>query len=178
MNRDQIIKALTDKLLKDLEREEMAIELHEAIAGVLKEKFQGKKITRRLVTLLEPIVSGVLPGSHVSYHEIAGMLNIQVWGGTLKHDDTFRFFIGYDSQDLASYDSAVFEERDACHGKAARKRCAERAELLAGTKVLEVIADRVVKVQALQAEIAKLTDVDAVADVIRYDVQKLLKGEG
>ena len=120
-----------------ISREQDGIDLHDKLAEVL-ETFDGKKLTRRLVSKLE----AVLPDSAIVYwHHIAGMINIQVWNyGRFTMNERWSALVAYtdtySSQggEHESYDPALFAERDLCHGKAAHERQGQRLALLNDSK--------------------------------------------
>jgi hypothetical protein len=115
-----------------ISREQDGIDLHDKLAEVL-ETFDGKKLTRRLVSKLE----AVLPDSAIVYwHEIAKMTYIQIWNynGFTIHK-RFQALVAY-SEDKESYNPDLFPERDLCHAKAAHERQGKRLARLNDCKGL------------------------------------------
>ncbi len=170
MNLIQLVEILRAEVLKDLNRERVALHVHETIANILKEKWAGKKITKRL----EAHVKAAFPNATVHYGLEYGQLNVSVWGlGTAeKYDERIRCFIGYDS-DLGEYKPEVFEDRDACHGSAAAKRIAEREALISeeGSKRLYALANA--KFHLYNAEYDYKTALENCGDAVRYTLDKV-----
>lgn len=132
---------LADIIQNRISREQDGIDLHDKLAKVLRDSFDGKKLTRRLVTKLK----AVLPEHSVIYwKELAGMYQIEVWryGHFDSMDNRWNALVAYDS-DKECYDAEIFEQRDLCHGSAAKKRQGERLALLNDCNALETIADSI-----------------------------------
>tara|TARA_R100000655_G_scaffold101434_2_gene146567 strand:+ start:61 stop:648 length:588 start_codon:yes stop_codon:yes gene_type:complete len=124
-----------------ISREQDGIDLHDKLAKVLRDSFNGKKLTRRLVTKFKAL----LPENSVIYwKELAGMYSIEVWryGCFDSMNNRWNALVAYDS-DKKCYDAKIFEERDLCHGSAAKKRQETRLALLNDCDALETIAGNI-----------------------------------
>lgn len=123
-----------------IDRENNGILIHETIASILKAKWNGKRINRRIVEQVKTALASKFGKEPVVYYdELAGMTNLRIWSypGHETSDKSDSFFLGYSGRlgtnDLAAYPSEVFEERDACHGNAAKERNAKREKALKGS---------------------------------------------
>lgn len=148
------LKELVIKIQTEQKQETAGIEVHNIIAAVLRESFDGKRITRRLVTKVQERMP---QGATVYWDEIAGMVNLKVRGYPGMHEYGYSALIGYDSQPtnpkllgayISDYHAPAFEQTDVCHGIAAIERNKARGALLADTAKLRTLAAAVDKVRA------------------------------
>ena len=111
-----------------IEEETRALAIVQEIHGILKTKFHGKKLTKRLATVIQK----AHPDWSVFYDRSAGMsLHLNVWGGDSgfpEFDKRMRILIAYDNE-MEAYDSAVFPDRAVCY-YAGIKRNKARAAFL------------------------------------------------
>lgn len=101
------------KLVVDREREEKrALVIVQEIHAILVDKFHGKKITKRLVTILQK----AHPSWTVFYDNVYGTIRLSVWGGDSGRDHSKRIdvLVAYE-KDIESYDSSVFPDRAVCY---------------------------------------------------------------
>ena len=129
-------KDFLEILSADLAREQENNRIHKAIRKVL-DKWDGKKINRRIV---EQIKKEAFPGDEnviVHYSDEYGQLYIRIWGGStgVHYDNRMSFFIGYwnnhgDPRCLQAYKAEAFEDTDGCNGKWAEERNAQRQAIL------------------------------------------------
>lgn len=118
------MKTPQDVVRENFEAERLAIETHNAIARVLKTRFNGKRVNRRIVKILENEFREMYGGNPVVYfEEVAGLNNILLWSipGAKDHSVRRSHFIGHD-EDLLNYNPEIFEDRDMCNGSAAIER--------------------------------------------------------
>lgn len=148
------LRELVIKIQTEQKQETAGIEVHNIIAAVLRESFDGKKITRRLVTKVQERMP---QGATVYWDEIAGTVNLKVRGYPGVHEYGYSALIGYNSQPtnpnvagayLSEYHAPAFEQTDICHGVAAIERNKARAALLADTAKLRSLAAAVDQVRA------------------------------
>lgn len=100
--------------------------VHE-IYTVLRDKFNGKKITRRLATLIQ----NAHPSWTVYYDKSYGSVHLSIWGGDSGLDsfsDRMHILVGYED-DLEEYDPSIFPKRAVCY-YAGLKRNEKRAAFL------------------------------------------------
>lgn len=102
------------KLVADREREEKrALCIVQEIHDILKTKFHGKKITRRLAT----VVQKAHPSWTVFYDNAYGTIRLSIWGGSSgfeSHSKRMNVLVAYE-KDIESYDSSVFPDRAVCY---------------------------------------------------------------
>lgn len=149
----------------DFDKEQRRIIIHDEIAALLLAKFNGKKITERLINYLKE----KFPGWTIVLDNVASShSNIHIWGGDsgFKYDDHISFMLGY-SNELKSYNPTVFEERDARHGSAARARQEKRTAMLNSASRLVEIAVSINKYNATLQELNALKET-ALADDCSY----------
>lgn len=128
MTKTQQIRELVTKRIAD---EERRLEIVREIHDILRNKFDGKKITKRLATLIE----NAHPSWAVFYKRTGastfGMINLVIWGGDSgfpTHTDAMRVLVGY-TNELESYDPKIFPERAVCYYAAVKRNKARRAFL-------------------------------------------------
>jgi len=109
---------------------EVSYQKYHNLVAIELAKFEGKKLTKRLVTNLEK----ALPGATIYWEHNAGMININISGVPefMSYNDRLRLFLGYD-KDLPSYSVERFEYADYCHGGESRDRVIKTCELLDST---------------------------------------------
>ena len=161
-------------ILADRDREAVAIRIHNAISAVLRNRFQGKKVNKRVEGYVvdELMARGVT----VETEYIAGMTYLRVWGiGPFTgYSDCSRHFLGY-AQDIACYDSARFAELDACNGEAAIRRNADRNSLLESGTVIS-LAKMIDKHNECYKAIKSLTENGSFGYQAHYIALRLLEG--
>jgi hypothetical protein len=116
------IKIIEQAIIKEHEW----ITTHKIIAEILAKHFNGKKITRRIVKYIK---AELTEGAVVHYSTDYDQCNIIIWGCfSWSYDNRISHFIGYKG-DMDEYDPAIFEDRDARHGRAAIERNRLRSEM-------------------------------------------------
>ena len=146
-------------------REATYITVHDLIARILREKYQGKKLTKRI----EDQVKGALEKAKfdgelragapvVSFTKDGTLSHLSIWG--IRHAEDFSkrmyIFLGYNGE-IDNYDAATFEEHDARNGRAAKERNAERSKLLSSEAELAFLAELVNKIRHAKTELKVLT---------------------
>jgi len=110
--------------------------------------FDGKKITKRMATVLEK----ALPECSVYYDTNYGMYHVNVSWGT---DEEKRFLLGYHGTPIFTVEG--FAEHNACHLTAATKRNEERATFL-NKAWLTKVADCIEKANKATASLKMLLE--------------------
>ncbi len=102
------------KLVADrIKVEERGISIVHEIHVILVDKFHGKKITKRLATILQK----AHPSWTVFYNNAYGTIRLLIWGGDSgfeSHSKRMECLVAYE-KDIESYDSAVFPDRAICY---------------------------------------------------------------
>lgn len=122
---------MTEQEIKDLvekgwQEDELRMKLHKLVGAELK-RWNGKKLTARFATNLEkkhPDLTFYLDRNY-------GMWHLDVWGLAIgrTHSERLQVFICYDSN-LAEYDHAQFDEKDAPNYGGVIERQRKRSEFL------------------------------------------------
>ncbi len=175
----------TQYLEENQAREKESIRVHKAIRTVL-DKWNNKRITRRIV---EQIKQAAYPGDEgvvVYYDEIASLLNIKIWGGTsgATYDTRSSYFLGYTGQPFAgsnvdkyvyagTFKAESFEDSDACHGHAAEKRCKARQALLDNPEQIKELVEMIERTRQAYEAFSEFTHKDCM-DELRYEAERVL----
>src|SRR6187549_3723369 len=103
-----------------IDRELPAIEVHDIIAGIIKEKWEGKPINKRLANQLKEKLTALYGKEPVVFYEPGYLYYVKVWGTPAwpTYNEQHQFFLGHaNSQNTAALSSEEFHNRtDACHG--------------------------------------------------------------
>ncbi len=151
------------KLVADREREEKgALAIVQEIHDILKTKFHGKKITKRLATIIQK----AHPSWTVFYDNAYGYIRLSICGGDsgFEYSKRMDFLVAYD-KDIESYDSAVFPDRAVCY-YAGIKRNKARAAFL-GSDDPEKLAIAVARLKAAKDIVQDFLNGSASADSTR-----------
>lgn len=108
------------KLVADrIEEEARALSTVQEIHDILKTKFHGKKITKRLATAVQK----AHPSWTVFYDNAYGYIRLSIWGGDSgceSHSKRMNILVAYE-KDIEPYDSAVFPDRAVCYYAGAKR---------------------------------------------------------
>ena len=108
--------------------EAVTIRFHEIISAYAK-AHEGQKPSRRVVTAIQKALGDDAENYSIWWENTCGMYHVVVWPKADRRDDNkWSFLVGYESDTLGA---DTFEERDICHGRAARERNRERIRLAA-----------------------------------------------
>lgn len=161
------LETLRDRVQRDFTREQLLIDIHDVILGVLKEKWVGKKINKRLETQVKDRLVAQYGDGVIVYY--TGR-SLKVWGIPnldVKHGYP-EFYFGHKE----TIDPEYFEnDADGCHGVHARKRNVNRKWLLDNTLTLWTLANKIDARTRLEEEIADLTAYETPG----YEVQWIAK---
>lgn len=143
MNAVEIKEKILCKIQERLLQEEKLIKYHDAIAKVLREKYDGKQLTKRIEGQVraELGMSDDDPTRIIFSNDY--LLKLEVW--TRNYNDRLTFYLGY-RQDRLCYDPKRFEDVDVQHGQHARKRNEFREGILADG--IDEVIDAVLKKNA------------------------------
>jgi hypothetical protein len=127
---------------KNKAEDSLRIKYHEILAALLKEKWDGKKITQRIVKQFKEKIGE--PDAVVYFGGPAQLWYLELWGSKdfPQYEGRLRMFVGY-THDLLSYPAEVFEQRDISYGNAAKERNEQRDILLANEEFLENTAQTI-----------------------------------
>ncbi len=149
MNAVEIKEKILCEIQERIISEERYINYHNAIAKVLREKYDGKQLTKRI----EGQVRAELglteddPTRIIFVNDY--LLKLEVW--TRNYNDRLSFHLGH-QQDRLCYNPARFEDIDGHHGEHARKRNEFREGILADgfDEVVEAVLKKQAAKQALE----------------------------
>lgn len=148
------------KLVCDREREEnRALAIVQEIHAILIDKFHGKKITKRLATIIQK----AHPSWTVFYNNAYGTIRLSIWGGDSGRDHSKRIdvLVAYE-KDIESYDSSVFPDRAVCY-YAGAKRNEQRNAFLA-SDAPEELAIAVARLKAAKDVVQGFLNGSAITD--------------
>lgn len=185
-------KTLREAIASDFDREQWSIAAHDALARVIKNKWVGKKVNKRIEQQFkeEFAPDPAMQAKLVTYLEyIASMCNLKVWGfGPYKRsDECLTMFLGYadlefrgdgNPRQTRSFNSLTvegFEENDGCHGKHAKDRQEKRKHLLNGSGIIAQMAALIDTINDAKAKLETLGEYDAPGREAHYAAQKLIK---
>lgn len=136
MNAVEIKEKILCEIQERIISEERYINYHNAIAKVLREKYDGKQLTKRIEGQVRAELS--LPETTIVRFNHDYLLKLEIW--TNNYNERMTFYMGYERDRLA-YHPAIFEEVDAAHGPAAQQRNETREGLLASgiDEVIEAV---------------------------------------
>ena len=180
MNRTkETIKAeIIDGIKADMAREGDGIQIHHAIAEVLKQ-YDGKPISKRIATALQKNH----PEWVIYFNDNFGMFHLDVWGKAtgsfLDCGSKFSALIGYESDKTVK--ANMFDKRpdgscgfDGCHGYAAIDRFNKRRALLADNTALDRMAEAVYNIGYAQQYLDSF-DCDSAEYQATYVIDRILK---
>lgn len=131
-------KTKIEEMVKtNMAEEARRVKLHQEIADLLREKFDGKKLAPgwmvRHLRTRHP--DWTICERGLEY----GQFTVEIGGGDSGYSSMNRasFFIGYTSE-LARYKPELFEDRDTCNGNAAIERNKKRQAFLDSGKAFEM----------------------------------------
>lgn len=170
------IRALVERRMAEEARDAGIVE---EIETILRNKFHGKKITKRLATLVEQ----AHPDWTVHYDRpdklsgSCGLLYLNIWGGTTgrTHNDRMHILIAY-ANEMECYDADKFKERAACYFAGKDKRLPEREATLnsdAPEQIARAMMDMKRSKMALSDVLDGLCDKAAIAEIGHEDVSRL-----
>jgi hypothetical protein len=153
----EIRQKIFAEINSSLVNEELYVKYHNGIAKVLREKYSGKQLTKRL----EGHVRTELGLSEKTTIRFCNdyLLKLEIW---TDYNERMTFYMGHE-RDRIVYDPRRFEEQDACHGAAAEARNEVRKGLLTDgiDEVIEAVLKKQAAKQALadaEAELNRLTE--------------------
>lgn len=117
---------------EDIQADAIGIEIHEAVAMILK-KHEGKKFSKKIAFDLKE----AFKDWKVYFKEDALMFSLIVGTPDMLVFASTIILLGYKDQDDV-VNLETFEERDSCHGQAAVYRNEKRKEMLAGSYAEEL----------------------------------------
>jgi hypothetical protein len=181
---------VTPKTIRDIvqarhDSELAHIAVHDCLAQLIREKWEGKKLNKRLATQLK---EKLYPGDDtpvVYYSAEYGMHQIYIWGKSTPwptHSDRLVIYLAHDSipsepKYNGSWSGAInaagFEHGDCCHGSAAKERNVRRQNLLKDSKTLAAIAIQINQCRAAWKAINDLTEWETDAQPDRYPIIEL-----
>lgn len=166
---NQIRKYLDDKI----KVEEAGISAHKALAAVLREKFNGKKLTKRIEGYFRDKffvnAQELKEKALVRYSENFGMCQLQLSGifPWDTYDKQLLMFICHKGDKSEAYDPESFESEDCCHATPAEKRNASRFEFCQGDDIKRV-AEIAAQMDELRAELESLTEFGKPGETVEY----------
>lgn len=155
------------------EVEQAGICAHKALAAVLHEKFNGKKLTKRIEGYFREKFFVNAPELNekaiVRYMEDFGLCQLQVWGISpwSAFDKRLSMFICHKGEKSNAFNPDSFESEDCCHGGAAEKRNAKRTELGQGEQIRRM-AEIAAQMDGLREELESLTAFDTPGETVQY----------
>lgn len=164
-------EALKERVTMDLNREAVLIAIHDVIAEVIKEKWVGKKVNKRLETQVKERLETLYGDTVVVYYtgralKIWGIPGLDVKGGYPE------FYLGnLDALDLEKFE----KDADGCHGYWARERNKNRTFLLEEGTTLKILADKIDAKKRLEEEIEALTAYETPGHDVHWIVKDLGK---
>lgn len=169
-----MVERIRAAVQESIEQEAKAIVIHDAIASLIREKYEGKKLTQRFANDLRTRL-GYSENPIVRYAIEYGMPRVQIWGRETpweSFNDSPTFYMRNPIATLAD-----FEASDTCHGSAARERQAQRIALLNDPKS---IASLCVAGEAYQRSLKTINEAlefEGAFTADRYTIEKIVKGE-
>jgi hypothetical protein len=151
-------KIIKDSIREEMQKEKVCHHIHKILVSTFK-KFEGKKITKRMVTaLLE-----VLPGWHVTISYQYGQINLTVY--QYHYNDRETYFLGYcDGEHGGLYREGKAEENHSGFeyysnrtGEACLVRIKRAEQMLADPATITAIARKVDRFKKAKDELSKIT---------------------
>lgn len=170
---------LNEENRKDLEFHRV----HCVIGKILREKFEGKRLTRNIVRYLEaaltvdgkaPVIAYACPSPGE-----CGTASVQVWGTASwpTYNERVIFFIGqvtpphdekYKGHCIGEIHADGFEEHDIAHGQAALDRIAERSRLLNDEVTIQRFVSQIEALKRAWDELHALTQEGAPGEILYH----------
>ena len=171
----KLIQKIEVAIRDEYNSEAKRIAIHDAIASLIKERWEGKKITKLFATALSARL-----GHQAYLTSTVGMAQIEVWGAGSPFPlfgDRVSFYLGSDRHGgMANLET--FEQTDKCHGKAAKDRQNRRLEILRNPLMIEELALAGAQYQAASSRIKSLLEFGGDFEPDRYTLEKIVEGEG
>ncbi len=175
---NEVFEQLRAQVVTDMAEETVGIDIHNILAKVLTEKFHGKKVTKRLQTIVAPLIREYLGDRNceVYWSDSYGLYQIEVRPTGVNYGDRRGFYVA-NERDVACYDASKFGiDHDQCHGAAAIQRNMQRRVLLFdGT--LNKLAECIVSERQARAHREALTEYESVGAEVRFFAEKLAKAD-
>ena len=181
----QLALAIRRRISEDMDRESHSIRAHDALAKVLREKWAGKKLTKRIAEHFRAEM-GLTESAAVHVGNEYGMMQLSVWGAETPwphYDKRLMMLIAYDTQPteprlsgafIGCYDPASFEYAELCHGTAAKERNKKRNELINNWESIEKIATVIHSINRGKAQLEDMTQHGAAFNVAKYALDEFL----
>ena len=158
----QIESSLREQIGRDIEVESYGIAAHKALAEVLREKFNGKKLTKRIegYFLDKFFINApeLKEKAIVRYSDEHEQCKLQVWNVCCwkSFDQRLSMFICHKDK-AGAFSPEDFESEDRCHASPAEERNKARAAFCQGEEIKRVAAI-VAQMDSLRAELEQLTE--------------------
>lgn len=167
---------LREKVKRDMEADAQRLAVHDLVLEILKDKWKGKQLNKRIATQVEEKLKEVFPNdSPVVYYNKEGYrrIGIKVWG-VMGYDYGKRIEMDITHEQTGYLvDPEQFDQNlDARHGSAARERVKEYEELLNNDENFAKIAKAVDAIKKAKADLEKLT-ADGLGYHVRYYAEDL-----
>lgn len=174
-----------EKLRQELvdQDETLSISAHDTLAAVLKAKWDGKKITKRIETDFRKAFYGEDTRPVVRYTTEHGLAYLETW--LLDYNNRIRLFIGYTgalgimgahpSRYIGRYSADEFEDADCSNGKPAKERQEARRLLLDDPDKLQDLADAIDAAKRAKEQVKAMVEYGAEMNVLQYFSEKLLE---
>ena len=159
----QIEASLRGQIWSDIYAENYGIAAHKALADVLRDRFNGKKLTKRVegYFLDKFFVNApeLKEKAVVRYSEDFGQCKLQLWGVCCwkSYDKRLEMFICNKGEASNAFNHDSFERADSCHASPAEERNKARAAFCQGDDIKRVAAI-VAQMDSLRAELEQLTE--------------------
>jgi hypothetical protein len=159
-----IEEKLKDILEENYAQEANAIRVHDAIAEVIKTRWQGKKLNKRIADQVkEKLGDDMMVSFYRDTSSRWNQVKISVWGSMdfYSYEKRLEVYLG-NVEDTEAYTVEKFENHDGRYGHAAKERNRKRSEILNNpTRLAEIVKaieeyNRIAK--ELKAQRNKLAD--------------------
>lgn len=186
---NQIMQTLIESIESDIERESQWIVVHDIIASLLKEKWEGKRLNRRIADQVKEKLTALYGKEPIVSYEVDGTsgfgsARLNIWNTPhWEYGSRNSFYLAHNSRPsepkykghwFGEVHAEGFEYMDICHGSAAKERNVERAKLLKNTKTLDELSIAILAVKEGWGKIQLLTDkLDSPAHQVEYTAERL-----
>lgn len=170
-------KALVEKIRSAIQEsiayEAEGIRVHDQIASMIREKYAGKKYTKRFADDLRVRMNWP-DTAIVRFVNDYGLNQIEVFrvAPWFEFGDRVGFYLRSSVGDLEAFEAA-----DIAHGSAAKERQAQRIALLNNPKAIAQICLAGERYQNSKATIDRLLEHGGDFTADRYTIEKIVKGE-